>query len=262
MSAARALFVAGLLAGLAAASPSAAKKGWSRPAPPPPALPPPALDDLPRVLEISHVDVLASEDAALVTTDLLLARGAWNGAGFDVYVAYGAPGLPEAFEARVLPLPTWGVLPLQTAVGDVLATAHAHEAPSHAAFSLGRARVAGQLVHVGEEALKKAFGDGDRAFVRLRAVYRFVGTTRLVPSVLVRLDTPRLGPLPLGAVTIRTEGGSALGNGAATVAALCGLEKASVPMRIAQSPEESATGLVAPSLVKRTAGDDLCITLR
>lgn len=229
--------------------------------PTPPPLPPPAVELLPRFVELSHVDVLASAEAALVTLDLAIQRAGWDGASFDFFVAYGAPGLPAAFEARALVSPDDGVMPLQTTAGEALPTSHAYEAPSHAGFSVGPRQGAGQVVHVDAATLGRVLSPAPtaRAFLRLRAVHRFVGATRFVPGVLVRLDTPRLGVLPLGAVTVRAEGEQALGAAATTSAKLCRVDGTTIPLRIAQGASD--VGL-APLLTKRSAGEDLCVDLR
>ena len=253
----------GLVASVAIVAGSVhAKPGRFRRGPPaPPPLPPPALETLPRFVELSHVDVLATDEAALATTDLAIARGAWDGLPFDFFVAYGAPALPAAFEARVLAFPTDGVLPAQSAAGEALATSHAYEAPAHAAFSLGRGQAAGQIVRVDAAVLARAFavGSTDRAFLRLRAVHRFLGAARFVPSCLVRLDTPRLGVLPLGAVTVRNDSDKGPGLGAATSAKLCRVDGTTVPLRIAQGAPDAG---LAPFLTRRQAGEDLCVDLR
>lgn len=255
---------AGLLGCIAASAvvlSASARPGWRRPPPAPPPLPPPAVESLPRIVELSHVDVLATEDAALVTTDLAIERARWDGASFDFFVAYGAPGLPAAFEARALPPPTDGVIPLQSVAGEALAASHAYEAPAHAAFSLGLAPAAGQIVHVDAAVLGRVLSvaPGARAFLRVRAVHRFIGASRFVPSVLVRLDTPRLGVLPLGAVTVRGEGEKGFGLGASTAAKLCRIDGTTIPLRIAQGRADAG---LAPFLTKRSAGEDLCVDLR
>lgn len=246
---------------VAASSVHARPGGFRRGPPPPPPLPPPALETLPRFVELSHVDVLATEDAVLATTDLAIARGGWDGAAFDFFVAYGAPGLPAAFEARVLPAPADGVLPLQAAAGEALSASQAYEAPTHAAFSLGRALALGQTVHVDGAVLARAFaaGNTDRAFLRVRAVHRFLGASRFVPSCLVRLDTPRLGILPLGAVTVRNDAEKGPGLGVSTSAKLCRVDGTMVPLRIAQGAPDVGQ---APFLTQRHAGEDLCVDLR
>jgi hypothetical protein len=224
--------------------------------PPPP--PPPALATLPTLLEASQVDVRLAEAGAFVTSDWLLDRGSWAGTSFDVFVAYTAPGLPVAFEAAVLPEPTDGVLPRLSVSGQSLSTQHAPGAPSQTAFSIGRPNLAGQIVHVDEGALVAAFGTSGRAFLRLRTVVRFEGGTRFVPSVVVRLETPRLGPVPVGAVTVRGEGGLSVAHAEASFCALGGAE---IALRLAQSPM-STTGRLAPFLEPLPPHHDLCVVLR
>lgn len=226
------------------------------------------MSSLPTVLEASHVDVRVAAAGALVTSDWLLDRGPWiagEGKGsFELFVAYTAPGLPAAFDAALVKEPSDGVLPELSVSGQSLATHPASSAPSHAAFSIGRPNLAGQVVRVEEGALREAFGASGRAFLRLRTVVRFEGGTRFVPSVVVRLATPRLGPVPVGAVTVSGEGESATLAAGAT-AAFCGLDGATRPLRLAQSPAPapSADGggaaPLAPFLTKLPEGYDLCV---
>ena len=247
---ARALLV---LLALSSGAHAKAPPRWQKAPPPPPALRPPPLETVPTFVEVTRIDVLATKDAALVTTDLLLARAGWDGAAFDVHVAYGAPGLPIAFEARVLSLPPASFLAPLDEGGELLSSAHDVSAPSQVAVTLGRRAQAGQTVHVDEAALGRAFVSGDRAFLRLRAVHRFVGTLREARSVLVRLETPALGVLPLSLVTVRGEEASA---------GLCRGDGSIVPLRIALADGRVSAGDAPAILARRGLGEDLCVGWR
>jgi hypothetical protein len=255
-----AVFTTALLLALTITGGAAGKpRSWRKPKEPPPE-PPPALSSLPSVLEASRVDVRLAPVGALVTSDWLLEKGEWTGTSFDVFVAYTAPGLPVAFEALLLPEPADGVLPLLATAGQSLTTHHAPSAPSQTAFSIGRPNLAGQVVRVEDKLLVEAFEGSSRAFLRLRTVVRFEGGTRFVPSVVVRLETPRLGPVPVGAVTVHGERGFSV---ASAQASFCDLDGGLIPLRLAQSIDTDADApKLAPFLQKLPPRHDLCVAVR
>ncbi len=66
-----------------------------------PLAPPPALPSLP---VIAHIRIEIAPAHAIVTEDIRLARGDWKSGDLDLYVAFGAPGVPRAFDAKLIPL--------------------------------------------------------------------------------------------------------------------------------------------------------------
>src|SRR5580693_3798520 len=63
-----------------------------------PARPP---EPLPMLPSVARVRVEAACDRLLVMEDVNLPRGDWVSGGLDLYVAFGAPGVPIAMDAQI-----------------------------------------------------------------------------------------------------------------------------------------------------------------
>jgi hypothetical protein len=227
---------------------------------PPPALavapkgPPPGV---PERLAVARVEVTFRRDAALVTTDLTFARSpASRGADLVAFVAYGAPGLPRAFEARLLPVERGRFAPPPgDDGGEALATAHVTRAPDETAFALGAPNRAGQTVRLPGPALGRAFGPSGLACLRTRAVHLLRADNDRA-SVVVRLAAPPgAAPYPLGEIDVRGEGVTLARPAASLCRAAGGAELA---LALAGAPPPP--GGFAPPRAPRSAGDDLCVS--
>ena len=154
-----------------------------RPAPPPP-IPLPALPILARVT----VDVTEPEGRVLVVHDFVLERGEYKSGDLSLYVAYGAPGVPLALDAQVLPHGSPGAttLPPLTAPGDAAIVETRARKPDRIDWVVGRDAQAGALVRVPAALLSKTWANGDALVLRVRAVHQTPHDAR---DVLVRMGT-------------------------------------------------------------------------
>ncbi|HEU4411239.1 MAG TPA: hypothetical protein VFS43_38655 [Polyangiaceae bacterium] len=229
---------------LALAAPTAIAAGPK--APPPPA---------PEHVAVARVDVLFRRQAALVTTDLTFTRGAYRGGELAAFAAYGSPGLPRAFEARLLPVERGRFSPpLDADGGEALAAAHATHAPDHAVFSLGGPNRAGQALRLPAAALARALEPSGLAALRVRAVH-LLREGGAPASLVVRLAAPAgAAPYPLGEVSLRGEGVSLR----AASASLCRPSGPDLALALAGAPPPP--GAVAPPRAPRSAGDALCVS--
>lgn len=204
---------------------------------------------------VARVEVLFRRNAALVTTDLTFVRGAYRGGDLSAFVAYGAPGLPRAFDARLLPVERGRFSPPAEAEGgDALPASHATHAPDGIAFSLGGPNRAGQALRLPAAALERALEPSGLAALRLRAIHvlRAEGPRA---SLVVRLAAPPgVAPYPLGEVSLRGEGVALL----SPAAALC--RPSGPDLALALAGAEPPPGALAPPRAPRTAGDELCVS--
>ncbi|MCU0682372.1 MAG: hypothetical protein MUF34_08975 [Polyangiaceae bacterium] len=209
----------------------------------------------PEHLAVARVEVLFRRDAALVTTELTFARSpAYRGAELAAFVAYGAPGLPRAFEARLLPVERGRFSPSDGEAGEALTGTHATHAPDGVALSLGGPNRAGQALRLPAASLQRAFEPSGLAALRLRAVHLLrEGSTRA--SLVVRLGAPPgASPYPLGEISLRGDG-VALRNPSA---ALC--RPAGADLVLALSGAPPPPGALAAPRAPRLAGDELCVS--
>lgn len=228
-----------------------AKPPEARPAPPPP---PPS--KIPDPIEIARVHVEVAPDRVLVTTDVLLGRGQWDGEPLRVHVAYGAPGVPLAFEAHLCAAP-------YLKEGDVVSCAPmphevSYRAPSDSAFVLGPSRMAGETIELERAALASAFGDGDEAILRLRQL-------RPLPTsgdsgdreLLIRLGESRGLAYPLGKIELTALEGAVVSE---IDARLCGVDVEAKKLAV-EHPASSGPG-IPPKLARREGHEDLCVRFK
>jgi hypothetical protein len=226
------------------------------PAAPPAPAPAVTLPPLPMLPSISRVRVAFAKTGVVVTEEVNLPRGEWQGPSLDFYVAFGAPGTPRAIDAHLVALGGGAIEPSDDEAGEVIATTRAPRRPSTAYALLGRETMAGVVVHLDHAALTRAFRAGNAATLRIR--------TALEPpeedasgshGVLVRLGSARGVPLTLGRIALegtlppRIE------------ARLCGPDADAHPLAMtgATKPHPPAEPWIAPVLAVRHASDDLCI---
>jgi hypothetical protein len=222
--------------------------------------PPPfgALPSIPRVrLDVAREHVVAIEE-------IDLPRGDWRSGDLDFYVAFGAPGAPEAFDAHLLAVPDGALEPGESEVGERVATERAARRPPKAHELVGPPEMAGMVVHVSEGAFRRAVALGGMAALRLRTLLRLPredgdGGREL----LVRLGNARGTPLTLGRVQVASyENGAPI---ARAEARLCGTEADPWPLAVGLVPKPAAParvttpGPIAPVLAVRHPSDDLCV---
>jgi hypothetical protein len=206
------------------------------------------------------VRVEAGRDRTIVVEDLLLPRGDWQGGGFDVYVAFGAPGVPIALDAHLLPAPPGRELGVDEEA-DRLATEPGVRRDAASAVLVGPSQMAGIVVRVRESQLRRAFAAADDAVVRVRSLLRppsVDGTG--ARDVVVRLGVAEGRPLTLRRVEVASlEPGEPIGRAEAV---LCGAEADPWPLAVAiEAPGRvaAASRAIAPAAAVRQAGDDLCV---
>jgi hypothetical protein len=257
MTRAHVLAAWGLLC-LASAAPALAK-----PAPTPPLVPLAMLPSVARVKVTSHAGTL------VVVEEVNLPRGDWKGEPLDFWVAYGSPGPPRAIDAHLVPVADGSLEPEDAEPGQALAFDRAPRRPATAHPLLGREQMAGIVVHVPKDKLEKALTPGNMAALRIRSAIDVGDADESGGrSVVVRLGVSRGTPLTLGRIVVGAQPGSP--EVARAEARLCGAEADTHLLAVALSPkpktptppaEPSATreAPIAPVLVTRHAGDDLCV---
>jgi hypothetical protein len=226
---------------------------------------PPALaatgSRLPSLPSVARVRVDAGRDRVLILQEVLLPRGEWKGGDLDLYVAFGAPGAPEAFEARLLSVPDGALEPVEGDGGEAVALDRASRRPPTAALLLGRPQMAGSVLHIKEASFRRALAPGNMAAIRLRSL---IASPSAGPDgareVLVRLGIEGGPPLTLGRLQlVSLESRPWISR---VDARLCGQEADPYPLAIAvtpPTPPAGPPGPIAPVLAVRHATDDLCV---
>lgn len=217
-----------------------------------PLAPPPPLPSLPVIPRI-RIEVAPAH--AVVTEDIRLARGDWRSGDLDLYVAFGAPGVPRAFDAKLIPLADQEFEASESAGGEPVACERANRRPPRARLLLGRESMAGVTVHVKEPALRRAFSGGDALLLRLRSLVPFEGAREIV----VRLGVEDGPPMALAAIEIVGK------DVTAAEAKYCGPNADRYPLATHFSPPHPITLTyprpASPLVVTRHADDDLCIRI-
>ncbi len=206
---------------------------------------------LPMLVGIENVQLSVGANYVLVTTDLTIPKEDLGPGDLRLFVAFGAPGAPRAFEAKLLDLSQR--TPKEP---TSLALERVPSCPAHARVVLGRPRMAGMVITLRREHLKTAWSNQNLAIVRLRAV--------LTPpahevdgghEVLVRLGAPEQLPITVRSISIEPSGTSSTVTKAR--AQLCGQGADSVPLTVQGASDSQPT--LAPILAVRHEDDDLCV---
>ena len=86
---------------------------------------------LPMLPSVAHARVEVAHDHLVTIEDVNLPRGGWRYGDLDLYVAFGAPGAPMAFNARLLPVGDGALEPSESDAGERLPVNHqAHRPPT------------------------------------------------------------------------------------------------------------------------------------
>lgn len=229
------------------------------PAKPPPRPPPRPSAPISSLPVITRVRVDASKDATVVTQELALARGDWQSGDIDAFVAFGGPGLPHAFDVHLLAATESGPDPVD--VGEVVVTERAPRRPAYARALLGRESSAGEVLHLREPSLRRAFAKTGIAAIRIRTLVGPIAPdANGAREVLVRLGTFGATPLTVAKVEVAALDGKPFT--APTEARLCGDAADPYPISVQQLPAQRVVrypGPAAPYLAVRHPSDDLCI---
>ena len=221
---------------------------------------------LPFLPSIPRVRVEVSGDRAVITEEVNLPRGDWRFGDLDFYVAFGAPGAPEAFDAHLLPVGDRELEPREGDTGEKLTTERASHRPATAHALLGPPSMAGMLVHVSEAAFRRATADGGMAALRLRALVPLPPNDPVRGrDVLVRLGASEQGSMPLTLGRVQVAPLDKTLTVTRAEAHLCGADADPWPLAVAVLPKPlepapaSGTPPIAPVLALRHPSDDLCI---
>jgi hypothetical protein len=207
---------------------------------------------------IGRVLVEVGRDRVLVVEDVTLPRGDWQSGGLDVFVAFGAPGAPVAFDARLGPA---GLDDSSSHDGwEGLGAAPAPSCDGSVEPLVGPPQMAGVVVRIKEAPLRRVFAGADVATLRLRSVVR--GPAQApdgARDVVVRLGAADGVPLTLSGVAIRSLDGRA--RVIRAEASLCGPEADPWPLSIEEAPgaNSASTKAIPPELAVRHASDNLCV---
>lgn len=255
----------------------AAARPSSRPAPRPTSPPRPPAPPLPFLPSIPRVRVDLSRTHAVVVQEINLPRGGWRSGDLDLYVAFGAPGAPLAFDAHLLPVADGALEPASDDVGEALTHERASRKPASANLLLGRPQMAGRIVRVREATFRSALAKGNMAALRLRTVLPLPAVdAQGARELVVRLGVEGGAPLTLGRLQLAALESTPFVR--AAEAHLCGKEAVADPLAVAFSaspgapfarapkpPAPAATTPAAPSapiapvLAVRHGSDDLCL---
>ncbi len=224
-----------------------------------------AAPPLPMLPSVARVRIEAARDRVVVTEEVTLPRGDWQGGGIDLYAAFGAPGTPIAVDARLVPVPAGQIESRLEDTGDAVPVEPAVRHTPASRLLLGRPSMAGVVIHVHGSALRTAYASGDTAALRIRSLLSppaaDAGGAR---DVVVRLGIDGGAPLTLGKVqVVSLEQGSWITRAEAK---LCGPEADPFPLSVSVLPRPEATAnagwsppTIAPQLATRHGSDDLCV---
>jgi hypothetical protein len=225
---------------------------WVRPAPPLPMLP-----------SIARVRIEAAHDRVVVLEEVNLPRGDWQSGGLDLYVAFGAPGTPEAVDARLAAVPVGSTEARADDAGDPVTVEPAVRHTPGSQLLLGRPTMAGVVVHVRDAQLRHAYALGDTVALRIRSLLAPPAADASgAHDVVLRLGAVAGQPLTLGKVQVASLEGKPWITRAE--AKLCGAEAEAWPLSLTLSPKPVGwhgwpPPTIAPAMAVRHGSDDLCV---
>jgi hypothetical protein len=224
-----------------------------------PAPPPPSLAPLPMLPSVARVKVTAHPSVTVIIEEVNLPRGDWKGEALDLHVAFGAPGPPRALDVHLVPVEDGALEPDDETVGEAVPFDRVPRRPPTAHPLLGRDALAGIVLHLRPEAMKKALAPGNMANLRIRTAVDSADAD----GVVVRLGASRGTPLTLGRITVAAaEKAPAITRAEAR---LCGPDADQHPLAVSPRPPRTTADAganeppVAPVLAVRHATDDLCL---
>lgn len=227
---------------------------WARPATPLPMLP-----------SVASVRLETRRDGVLLVEEVSLPRGDWQSGGLDLYVAFGAPGTPLAFDAHLVPVALGAAESRADDPGERLVTEQAPRRDPGAQLLLGPPQMAGVVVRVKEAQLRQTYARTDRAMLRFRSLLQPpAADAGGAHDVVVRLGVAGGLPMTLGRIQLASvEPRSRI---ARAEAKLCGPEADPWPLSLAVRSATGervtvgeALGAIAPAAAVRHGSDDLCI---
>ena len=224
----------------------------------------PKLPSLPSVARI-RFDVAA--DHVVILEEVNLPKGEWAGGDMNLFVAFGAPGLPLALDASIVPLADGAIESNPKDAGEPITFDRAPKRPANASLLLGSPQMAGVVLRVKEAAFKKAVSPGKMAAIRLRSVVPLPAVdAQLGRELVVRLGIAGGPPLTLGRMQLAFDGVPIK----RVEAHFCGPDADDYPLSIAVTPKLPPSDLppdgdarapAAPVLSVRHPSDDLCVRM-
>jgi hypothetical protein len=216
-------------------------------------LPPP----LPSLPVIARIKIEVAPAHVVITEDVRFSRGDWKSGDVDLFVAFGVPGVPRAFDAKVIAIAEEELDAADGAAGEPVAVERASRRPARARLLLGRESMAGVVVHLKEPAMRRAFSGGDALVLRLRSLVPTEGTGR---DLVVRLGVEDGPPAALASIDV------VAGKEITSVEAkYCGPHADPYPVAAHLWPARvtpiSYPRPAAPLAVTRHADDDLCVRI-
>lgn len=251
----RALALALVFGALAVDGPAAAADG-------------PKLPSLPSIARI-RLDVAA--DHVVVLEEVNLPKGEWAGGDMNLFVAFGAPGLPLALDASLVALADGAIESNPKDVGEPLAVDRAPKRPQNASLLLGSPQMAGVVVRLKEASFKKAVSPGKMAAIRIRTVLALPAVdAQDGRELVVRLGIAGGPPLTVGRLQLAFDGVPLK----RVEAHFCGSAADDYPLSISVTPKLAASNTgpapppdadvrppAAPVLSVRHSSDDLCVRM-
>lgn len=221
---------------------------------------------LPSLPSVSRVRLDVAADHMVVLEEVNLPRGDWAGGDLELYVAFGAPGLPTALDASLVALADGAIESSPKDAGEAIPFDRAPKRPSRASLLLGPPQMAGVVLHVHEAAFRRATAPGKMAAIRLRSVLALPPKDAFDGrEVILRLGIAGGSPLTLGRLQVAFDGVEAK----RVEAHLCGPEAEGYPLSVAVTPklaplvdlpqDADPRAPTAPVLAVRHASDDLCL---
>lgn len=218
---------------------------------------------LPMLPSVARVRVEIAHDRAVVVQDVNLPRGDWTSGALDLYAAFGSPGTPIAVDARLFALPEGQTDPRADDTGDPVGVEPAVRHTGSSQLLLGRPTMAGVVMHVGSDLLRRTYGTSGVALLRIRSLLEPPSRDDTGgQSVVVRLGIAGGLPLTLGRVqVVSLEPKTAIQRAEAT---LCGPEADPQPLSVSVVPRLPDApwwfpATIAPAMATRHPSDDLCI---
>ena len=222
-----------------------------------------AAPPLPMLPVVARVRIEAARDHVLVIEDVNLEQDAWTSGDLDLYVAFGAPGVPRAFDARLLAVPQGEYFAALDDAGESIPVERATRRPVSAQVLVGRAQMAGAILHVKEAAFRRALARSELATIRIRTLIDLPQEdARTGHEVVMRLGIGEGAPLAVRRIELASV--EAAPWIARAEARLCGADADAYPLSISVTPSTPVPSAlehlpIAPLLAVRHASDDLCV---
>ncbi|MGH7327176.1 MAG: hypothetical protein ACREJX_02385, partial [Polyangiaceae bacterium] len=202
----------------------------------------------------------------VVLQELNLPKGDWAGGDLDLYVAFGAPGVPAALDASLVALADGAIESNPRDAGEAIPFDRAPKRPARASLLLGSPQMAGVVLHVREPAFRRATSPGKMAAIRVRSLLPLPTLdAQGGREIISRLGISGGAPLTLGRLQLGYDSVSVK----RVEAHFCGPDADTYPLSIAVTPKLAPLADLppdadprppaAPVLAVRHASDDLCI---